>query len=539
MRSSAGGSDGLGVKPPISITIGHPTNPLNLVYADTNLFENAEIADAFAWDSLTTNTWINFTLTNLTCLDKTGYTTIYLRWQNDVNATTMPWGSSKTTQIGFNMSESLVNAPTLTLEYTTQDTTPPASITNLTNSTATCEQITFDWDNPTDADFNGTEYWLNDVKGTNFTAADGSWILFGGLTGGLEYTFSTRTFDTTGNTNETFVNMTAIPTTCTPPDTTPPGPIQGLSNDTTTCEQITWGWQSPGDEDFNHTMIYRDGVFQYNLSNTTYSDVWGGLTGGQTYEFASHTVDITGNVDPDWMNQSAIVSLCGAAPVVNFTADNASVCIGDPVWFNDTSEYTPAGAYDDYFEWDFGDGNTTAGFRVDGYNAPTYNYSYAGNKTVILTVTNKYGSDNETKVDYIEVVDCSLTADFTANQTCIIGIPADIQFNSSCDNLTYKNHWDFGTGDTNNDDQNPVYSYLNYGVYNVNHTCKISTNTTLAENKLNYIIIGVNGTVCADNCTGSGGGYVGGRDEYPNYLIIGATLGLLFGLIIIRRNETK
>jgi PKD repeat protein len=292
--------------------------------------------------------------------------------------------------------------------------------------------------------------------------------------------------------------------TYTLPDTTPPGTIQGLTNDTSSCEQITWDYQSPSDADFNHTMIYRDGVFQYNLSNTTYQDIWSGLTGGQTYEFASHTVDITGNVDPDWMNQSATAASCGAAPVANFTADNTSVCIGDSIWFNDTSEYTPAGAYDDYFEWDFGDGNTTAGFRTDGYNSPTYNYSFAGNKTVILTVTNKYGSDNETKVDYIEVIDCSLTADFTANQTCVIGVPADIQFTGSCDNLTYKNHWDFGTGDTNDDDQNPIYSYLNYGVYNVTHTCKISTNITLEETKTDYIIVGVNGTYCtapAGNCT--------------------------------------
>lgn len=538
-----------------TVTGANPANQTSFVASDFQTVENIPLTDTNFTEAQyraggAANPY-NSTLNadGIAFINKTGHTTLTIRPTNDVDntGTGITWGAGLTSGIWAMFSEytGTTGDPVLFIDYTPgeapPDITPPASITNLTyDNTTTCEQITFDWDNPTDEDFNGTEYWLNDVKGTNFTAADGSWILFGGLTGGLEYIFSTRTFDTTGNTNETFINMSAIPTTCTPPDTTPPGAIQGLSNDTTACEQITWGWQSPSDADFNHTMIYRNGVFQYNLSNTTYSDVWSGLTGGQTYEFASHTVDITGNVDPDWMNQSAIVSLCGAAPVVNFTADNTSVCIGDPVWFNDTSEYTPAGAYDDYFEWDFGDGNTTAGFRVDGYNAPTYNYSFAGNKTVILTVTNKYGSDNETKVDYIEVIDCSLTANFTANQTCIIGIPADIQFNSTCDNPgVYKNYWDFGTGDVNNDDQNPVYTYSNYGVFNVTHRCTIGINTTLEEIKTNYIIIGVNGTVCADNCAGSGGGYVGGRDEYPNYLIIGATLGLLFGLIIIRRNEPE
>jgi hypothetical protein len=97
------------------------------------------------------------------------------------------------------------------------DTEPPASITNVIYNDTVCDQIIFEWDNPTDEDFNGTEYWWNDVKGTNLTAADAPWILFGGLDGGTEYTFSTRTFDTFGNANATFVNTTVSTPVCVSP----------------------------------------------------------------------------------------------------------------------------------------------------------------------------------------------------------------------------------------------------------------------------------------------------------------------------------
>jgi hypothetical protein len=105
---------------------------------------------------------------------------------------------------------------------------PPASITNLANITSTCEQVNFTWTNPADSDFNGTEYWWNDVQGTNLTSTT-TYKLFTGLTGGNTYTFSTKTFDLTGNVNATFVNMSATATSCA--NTTPtPTPTPGSSD---------------------------------------------------------------------------------------------------------------------------------------------------------------------------------------------------------------------------------------------------------------------------------------------------------------------
>lgn len=319
----------------------------------------------------------------------------------------------------------------------------------------------------------------------------------------------------TGTTRDPFLEVTYHI-----PDTTPPGTIQGLTNDTTACEQITWDFQGPGDADWNGTQIYRDGVYQYTLDNATYQDVWSGLTGGQTYEFASHTFDITGNVDPDWVNQSATPTTCTVAPVADFTADNTSICLGDTIQFNDTSENSPAS-----WAWDFGDDNVSA------VQNATHTYGYTGLFTVILSAANSEGSDAETKTDYITVADCNVNAAIEANATCYTGLPLPVSFSGYCP--TAGNYWDFGDGNSSVDPvTNHTYEY--YGMFRVNHTCTVNeVNTT----DWTDIAIGPPGTLCPGDAGGTttviGGS---GMDQSP-YLIIGSTIGLLFGLILIRRNE--
>ena len=94
------------------------------------------------------------------------------------------------------------------------------------------------------------------------------------------------------------------------PDTFSPPGITNLTNDTSTCEQITWIWENPSDSDFNHTMIYRNNTFLKNTSNATISDLWSNLTGSGTYIFSSHTCDLLGNCNETWVNQSTLVETC-------------------------------------------------------------------------------------------------------------------------------------------------------------------------------------------------------------------------------------
>ena len=89
---------------------------------------------------------------------------------------------------------------------TPPDSTPPASITGLTNNTYGITYINWVWTNPGDPDFDyvmiyidGT--WTTNTSSTNYNAT--------GFNSGENHTISTQTVDTSGNVNTTWVNHTA------------------------------------------------------------------------------------------------------------------------------------------------------------------------------------------------------------------------------------------------------------------------------------------------------------------------------------------
>ena len=99
------------------------------------------------------------------------------------------------------------------------DTTPPASITNLTcTPLSTCTGFTCTWVDPSDSDFNHIMAWLNEVFVGNVSAGIHS-VTLNGLSLGTTYNISTRTVDTSGNVNTTFVNTSVTTTSmnCTAP----------------------------------------------------------------------------------------------------------------------------------------------------------------------------------------------------------------------------------------------------------------------------------------------------------------------------------
>jgi PKD repeat protein len=81
-------------------------------------------------------------------------------------------------------------------------------------------------------------------------------------------------------------------------------------------------------------------------------------------------------------------------PVTDFSGDPTSGQAPLTVNFTDLSVGDPTS-----WDWDFGDGNTSTDQN------PTHQYAANGTYTVSLTATNAYGSDTETKVDYITVAD--------------------------------------------------------------------------------------------------------------------------------------
>jgi len=90
---------------------------------------------------------------------------------------------------------------------TPSDTTPPASIRDLHNTTYAGSYINWSWTDPTDSDFSHVLVYIDSVpkpnvpKGTRYYNATG-------LTANADHTISTRTVDTSGNVNMTWVNQT-------------------------------------------------------------------------------------------------------------------------------------------------------------------------------------------------------------------------------------------------------------------------------------------------------------------------------------------
>ncbi|MFQ6118938.1 MAG: DNRLRE domain-containing protein, partial [Methanosarcinales archaeon] len=84
-------------------------------------------------------------------------------------------------------------------------------------------------------------------------------------------------------------------------DITPPSSIKNLQNKTG-LTWINWTWNNPSDQDFNHTMIYLDGVFKINTSLNYYNAT--SLNPNTTHTISTHTVDKYGNINATWINQT-------------------------------------------------------------------------------------------------------------------------------------------------------------------------------------------------------------------------------------------
>lgn len=180
-------------------------------------------------------------------------------------------------------------------------------------------------------------------------------------------------------------------------DTDPPASIEGLYYTTPNCYNITWHWTLPADQDLNHTMIYRNGVFFYNLSALYDDDTWEGLDYSTAYIISILTVDATGNVNTTWVNETAITATCEDPETLTADFTSNTTChIGKPVTvqFNGTCDEATIKNH-----WDFGDGNTS-----DDVQNPVNTYSEYG--TYNVSHSCKDGTDPTifvNKTDYIIV----------------------------------------------------------------------------------------------------------------------------------------
>lgn len=183
-------------------------------------------------------------------------------------------------------------------------------------------------------------------------------------------------------------------------------------------------------------------------------------------------------------------------PVSKFDATPRTGCVPFNVQFSDLS--TPGDGPIRTWLWDMGDG------RTEQTQSPLHTYSFGGDLTVSLIVTDANGCKNTLTVkDFIKKATAP-TVDFTVNkaQTCLLPFPATFQSTVNANTaVTYA--WNFGNGDVS-DAQNPTYNYTAPGNYNVSLTVKDKNNCTATKSVMNAVKIqkfSVNATVPTPLCT--------------------------------------
>ena len=163
-------------------------------------------------------------------------------------------------------------------------------------------------------------------------------------------------------------------------------------------------------------------------------------------------------------------------PVANFTpAEPISGPAPLLVEFTDTSDGSPI-----RWLWRFGDGQ----FSTE--KNPYHLYEKPGIYTVLLTVSNRYGSDTIIRPALIEVTSRPV-ASFTANRTSGTS-PLAVKFTDTSTGSPTTWSWIFGDGGTSTA-QNPGHVFQNTGVYSVQLTVSNPTGTS-TETKNGYIVVG-------------------------------------------------
>jgi len=139
-------------------------------------------------------------------------------------------------------------------------------------------------------------------------------------------------------------------------------------------------------------------------------------------------------------------------PVADFSFQD--VCDGNAVNFQDLTTLS-SGSLTSY-DWDLGDGNSQT--------APSFNHIYAspGTYTVVLIVGTDEGCGDTIQQDV--VVHPNPVVDFDASFACLGDTSFFTDLSSILTGSIVSFDWDFGDGDTSND-QNPFHIYASPGTY--------------------------------------------------------------------------
>jgi S-layer protein (TIGR01567 family) len=285
------------------------------------------------------------------------------------------------------------------------DTTPPASITDLQNSTYAETYIRWTWTDPLDTDFLKVMVYIDGMFKKNVSKHD-KYYNATSLDPNTEHEIGTHTVDTNGNANTAWENHTAR--TKPSSDTTPPASITNLQN-TTGETNIKWTWTDPGDATFV-VMVYIDGVFKKNVSKETESYDATGFTAGTSHTIGTRTANGS-SINTAWVNDTAKTKSAGHStgfriwdadrdPLMdlNYTWDARSYTGFYYDIDDDISTETLTVELDDYDERNIEEGNLKyiteaadidfeyndwGSYKVIGFMAEKYFAGYDGDNTSI------------------------------------------------------------------------------------------------------------------------------------------------------------
>jgi PKD repeat protein len=237
----------------------------------------------------------------------------------------------------------------------------------------------------------------------------------------------------------------------------------------------------------NNITIYPKGVVDFSVSDVCYNEVSmftnsSTNAGAYLWKFGDNNTSNATNPNHLYATSNSYqvtlqaVSLNGCnfsvtkTHVVKVRPDadivSGNRCLGDTLPFGNGSIYAHS------YNWDFGDGTSSA------LATPSKLYANAGTFNVKLVATNNNGCvDSTTSSATIYGLP---TADFTVNNTCF---GEDINFtNTSADYVS--SAWNLGDG-SSSATQNPVYRYANAGNYTIglqvtsSFGCKNSTSKSV------------------------------------------------------------
>lgn len=245
------------------------------------------------------------------------------------------------------------------------------------------------------------------------------------------------------------------------------------------------------------------GLAPLNVSFTDLTDdtpvAWNWSFGDGNHSILQHPVNFTYNIPglynvsleaTNWYGSNSTTKYymveAGCVPDANFTANVTYGIAPLHVGFTDTSFAVPSV---NTWDWSFGDGSANGTTKN-----PLHIFNARGNYTVNLTVTNFWGTDTESKTEYIRVGEVPV-ANFTADPRTGV---ENLIVNFTDHSTGYPNWWlwDLGNGFVDNKTSNLTFNhtYPNAG----NFTIKLTVGNEFGTSSMTrdrYISVWGNATV--------------------------------------------